>query len=182
MLLPRDGDIQSWVEEMRDWQRLQTDEFSRNKFYTNSDMIVGKPPIYRGYANPDKLYTADEYLRVKIATDGPCGVMLMQTGRKGGIKRLEDRVPAEVIPYGQENIMVNGQPVDRVGIFEYLSATFQEGPGQLAVNQGNWLPANRSSDDLVPYVQWSTTDACLQWGTTYTTGPSAGKQYRLGVA
>lgn len=117
------------------------------------------------YIDPDdhrKVITAAEYLDKKIATDGPWGIMLVQATQEAGTNTmLEAKSLAQRTQDGTQQIILAEQPVDAMGIFEWLALTLQRDPHTLSNIDQSMLPANRfehiengERKSYVPYALW----------------------------
>jgi hypothetical protein len=145
----------SWVEQMRNVQNVaQSDD------YINDDLlsaITQNQPLYRDEANPQLLLRPSQYLDRKITRDGPLGVILVQNSNQAGLQRIvegteENRSPDAMTDNGTSHFELAGHPVDSMGVFEWVSLTFQEDPAQLSSQDYSWMLANRLEVGGVPRV------------------------------
>lgn len=106
------------------------------------------------YVNPERpseRITAADYLQKKTEEDGIWGLMLMQTSGQPGSSSLSGKSIQDLI-YPDHVSLVNGRAkeirlagvnVGAMGIFEWLSLTLQENPGEPLRSHSSLLPANR---------------------------------------
>ncbi|MDO8591810.1 MAG: hypothetical protein Q7R60_02730 [bacterium] len=162
--------LPEWIKEMRDTQGIATEDD-----YFNGDLLKALQGDVELYRNPiaghffatngttaPKWITAKQYLEQRIATEGDWGVMLVQTSDDAGLKRLvegpdEQRTPNALTNSGTVHFKVANHDVDAMGIFEWLSVTFQEDPSKLSSRDVSWLLANRfelEGSPCVPLGDW----------------------------
>ena len=156
--------LPKWVKELRDIQGLATS----NDFF-NNDLLAALQNGTEMYRNPavpgmtsGSYISAEAYLDHKLTTDGDWGVILAQTSDHAGLKRLvegpaEQRSPDALTNNGSEHFKVADHDVDRMGILEWLSLTFQEDPSKLSSADVSWFLANRfevSGVPRVPFGNW----------------------------
>lgn len=151
-----------WVKAMRTEQGLAS---SIDYFDDQLLNLVTKETgsLYRDPRDPKTRMSAKRYLDLRIEQDGPWGVMLAQTSIQAGLERLvkgspSDRTPNTLTNNGDENLMVAGQAVDAMGIFEWIALSLQENPTRLSSGDLSWLLANRiedaNGDARVPFGDW----------------------------
>ena len=158
------GRLPEWVKEMRDTQGVATQDD-----YLNDDLLAALQNDTELYRNPvvpgmttRTCISAQEYLDLQLTIDGEWGVMLMQTSDDAGLKRMvegpaEERSPDATTNSGTEHFKVADHNVDAMGIFEWLSLTFQQDPTKLSSEDVSWLLANRfdvDGDPRVPGGRW----------------------------
>lgn len=99
------------------------------------------------------------YLDYRISQDGNWGLMLVQTSKEAGLKRLldgpeEQRSPDALTNGGHGVFMLEGLNVGQLGIFEWLALSmYVEDPSELSLHDFSWMLANRvetSSGARVP--------------------------------
>ena len=140
----------SLVNLLRSKQGLATQDDFINQNLLNA--IHNDDPIYRDPENPTNMLRSSEYLDRKIATDGPWGIMLIQTSNKAGLDQLKGQSPDQMTNNGQDHLTFNGFGVDSLGIFEWFALTLQEDPTKLSSSDYSWMLANRLDVDGVPRV------------------------------
>ena len=123
-----------------------------------SDIYEGKA-IYYDTTMPGSRMTASSYLNMKIAQDGPWGVMLAQTSNEAGTEQFNGKSPDDltITAHGHDNLRLRQERVDQMGIFEWWALTLQEDPTRLSSQDGSWLLANRldyNSGSDVPCANW----------------------------
>jgi len=148
------GDFSGWVNRMRSIQGIQEQDYINNDLL---GIITQNSPLYRDLATGDKFMPAAFYLDKKIDQDGSLGVILVQTSNQAGLSHLlegpaEDRSPDAMTNNGLSHFEIAGQAVDGLGIFEWLSLTFQSDPSQLSSQDYSWMLANRVDIDGDPHV------------------------------
>lgn len=157
--------LPQWVKEMRDRQGVATvDDFINSDL---ADLLKSDTALYRNPIAPHFFATnnttapdwlsAKEYLNQRIATDGPWGVMLVQTSKDAGLANFVGKSPDELTDEGLKRFEIAGQKVDSLGIFEWLALTLQERPDELSPQDVSWLLANRmevGGGPLVPCGRW----------------------------
>lgn len=152
--------LQEWMTAMRRKQGIASDVINSSLV----DSLQNDTPLYR---NPHwaanntpapRWLSARAYLEQRIATNGPWGVMLVQTSKHAGLKNFEGKSPNELTDYGYKHFEIAGYPVDSLGIFEWLAFTLQEDPKQLSRRDFSWLLANVCSGLYVPYGVWREDD------------------------
>ena len=157
--------LPEWVKEMRGIQGTAT-----NDDYLNENLLRALQDDTELYHNPiaghffstngttaPEWISASDYLKQRIAMEGDWGIMLVQTSDDAGLKRLvegpsEQRSPDALTNKGAERFKVAGHNVDGLGVLEWLSLTFQEGPSKLSSQDASWLLANRLDVNGVPCV------------------------------
>ncbi len=108
--------------------------------------------------------SAAEYLDHRISQDGNWGLMLVQTSREAGIKRLldgpeEQRSPDALTNNGQEEFMLVGQNFGQLGEFEWLSLSLHvENLSDLSPNDFSFMLANRVESSNGPLVPIGCSD------------------------
>lgn len=135
-----------------------------------TDVLKQDKPLYRSASRPRELLTPKEYLDAKIASDGPWGVMLAQTGKNFGYLRMDsagnlsdEYNPNMLTRNGDARFQIAGYNVDGLGLFEWLAITMQADPKQLSpISLGtstmSWFLGNRfirGDEPVVPVGYWS---------------------------
>ncbi len=143
-------DFDQWVKTLRDSQNIATSDD-----YINDSLLAAiksNQPLYRDSDRPTQLLTPTEYLDKKIAEDGPWGVMLVQTSQEAGIERIKGQSPDEMTGSGSQHLELADQPIDAMGVFEWIALTMQKDPKELSPQDVSWLLANRMTVDGAPRV------------------------------
>lgn len=129
-----------WLADLRKTQGIAAEDS------IDDDLIAAvwtNKPLYRHPANPSQLISAREYLGYRLSTDGPWGVMLMQTGKGAGYEQMTAQSPDDLTSLGMRHLEVAGHAVDGMGIFEWLALTTQENPTNISADDVSLLLANR---------------------------------------
>lgn len=157
-------DIPKWAIKMRQTQGCSLNDSFNDEILEN---ISRNSPLYRYQANVNQAYSAKVYLNIKMAADGAWGLMLAQNSGSPGLSRLlnlpaKDINPDALTKNGTARLQVNGQVVDRMGIFEWLCLTFQENPAKYMGGDISLLLANhitsrdRKSNSLIGFCRLET--------------------------
>lgn len=150
-----------------------------------------RPRELAWYRDPDdsvRLLTTEEYLNKKIDTDGPIGLMLMQTSNEAGTETTANKSPDELTDGGSKHLEVAGLPVDAMGFFEWLALNLQEDPHNISNHNKSLLLANRfnskssgNRDFTLEATYWAKQHPSdldhLQIGTERTDGSEMGIPY-----
>ena len=132
--LQTDG-FSDWVNSLRAWQGYTEDDEGK----ISERMSFCKSINERIYRQPNlptsDLLTMDDYLDYKIASDGPWGMMLMQTSIDAGSTATINKSPDQLTQDGTQPLEIGGYDVGSMGIIEWLAFTLQENPGAVAKRQ-----------------------------------------------
>ncbi|MFO0970730.1 MAG: hypothetical protein U0520_00045 [Candidatus Saccharimonadales bacterium] len=118
-------------------------------------LIKNGTPLYRLPAAPGTLISAEHYLSLRIAEDGPWGVALVQTSKVAGVNSKLGQSPNQLTADGSAHLQIADHSIDGLGIFEWIATTLQADPRQFSPVDVSWMLANRlEGGPFVPLGDW----------------------------
>lgn len=141
-------DIGKNLDNFRGWAQSLRGAQTNNKIedYFDAAILRGIEDdnlYYRGANHPDIIVSPRDYINAKISAYGNWGLMLAQTTPIGGTNKLLEKSPDELTKEGISHLEIAGYPLDAMGVFEWLSLTWQINPLHLSSDHRSLLLANR---------------------------------------